>query len=401
MTTKMQRLMRRAAIASTMLVMIAAAGVYSARTLGAKDDVPAAMPPMRVTVTTVVPRRVRVWSEFSGRLRAVDAAEIRPEVGGRITEVLFEDGQAVKAGDVLFVIDPRPYEAAVARARANLASARSNDAYAKAELERGTALVRTQTLAQSVYDQRANASRVAAAEIDAAAAQLRQAELDLEHAHVLAPISGRASRAEVTVGNLVQPGSGAPLLTTIVSSQPIYADFEVDEQTFVETVRGNTNGRDGERRIPVELSVQEGTERSYPGTLYTFDNRIDVASGTIRARAKFDNADGTLVPGMFVSIKLADGAEREELLIPDRAIGFDQSKKFVYVVGEDNKVAYREVELGKEVRSQRIVLKGVRPGDRVIVNGVQHVRPDLVVNATEAGRANLSQAAGSRDAASN
>jgi membrane fusion protein, multidrug efflux system len=401
MTTKMQRLMRRAAIASTMLVMIAAAGVYSARTLGAKDDVPAAMPPMRVTVTTVVPRRVRVWSEFSGRLRAVDAAEIRPEVGGRITEVLFEDGQAVKAGDVLFVIDPRPYEAAVARARANLASARSNDAYAKAELERGTALVRTQTLAQSVYDQRANASRVAAAEIDAAAAQLRQAELDLEHAHVLAPISGRASRAEVTVGNLVQPGSGAPLLTTIVSSQPIYADFEVDEQTFVETVRGYTNGRDGERRIPVELSVQEGTERSYPGTLYTFDNRIDVASGTIRARAKFDNADGTLVPGMFVSIKLADGAEREELLIPDRAIGFDQSKKFVYVVGEDNKVAYREVELGKEVRSQRIVLKGVRPGDRVIVNGVQHVRPDLVVNATEAERANLSQAAGSRDAASN
>jgi multidrug efflux system membrane fusion protein len=401
MTTKMQRLMRRAAIASTMLVMIAAAGVYSARTLGAKDDVPAAMPPMRVTVTTVVPRRVRVWSEFSGRLRAVDAAEIRPEVGGRITEVLFEDGQAVKAGDVLFVIDPRPYEAAVARARANLASARSNDAYAKAELERGTALVRTQTLAQSVYDQRANASRVAAAEIDAAAAQLRQAELDLEHAHVLAPISGRASRAEVTVGNLVQPGSGAPLLTTIVSSQPIYADFEVDEQTFVETVRGYTNGRDGERRIPVELSVQEGTERSYPGTLYTFDNRIDVASGTIRARAKFDNADGTLVPGMFVSIKLADGAEREELLIPARAIGFDQSKKFVYVVDEDNKVAYREVELGKEVRSQRIVLKGVRPGDRVIVNGVQHVRPDLVVNATEAERANLSQAAGSRDAASN
>src|ERR1700732_1188738 len=138
MTTKMQRLIRRAAIASTMLVMIPAAGVYSARTLGAKDDVPAAMPPMRVTVTTVVPRRVRVWSEFSGRLRAVDAAEIRPEVGGRITEVLFEDGQAVKAGDVLFVIDPRPYEAAVARARANLASARSNDAYAKAELERGT-----------------------------------------------------------------------------------------------------------------------------------------------------------------------------------------------------------------------------------------------------------------------
>jgi multidrug efflux system membrane fusion protein len=186
-------------------------------------------------------------------------------------------------------------------------------------------LVRRQIIAQSVYDQRANASRVAAAEIDAAAAQLKQAELDLEHAHVLAPISGRASRDEVTVGNLVQPGPGAPLLTTIVSNQPIYADFEVDEQTFIESVREYANERDGERRIPVQLSEREGTEQTCPGTIYSFDNRIDVASGTIRARAKFENADYTLMPGMFVSIKLLDGAERDAVLIPDRAIGFDQS----------------------------------------------------------------------------
>ncbi len=243
--------------------------------------------------------------------------------------------------------------------------------------------MRTQNVAQSVYDQRGNASRVADAAVDADAAQLKQAELDLEHAYVRAPISGRASRAEITLGNLVQPGPGAPLLTTIVGSQSLYADFEVDEQTYVEAIRGYTNGREGERRIPVQLVVP-GDKSVYRGSIYTFDNRIDVASGTIRARAKFDNADGTLVPGMFVSVRLAEGADRDALLIPERAIGFDQSKKFIYVVGEGSKVTYREVELGKQVQSQRIVRNGVKPGDRVIVDGVQHVRPNIVVDAKEA-----------------
>jgi membrane fusion protein, multidrug efflux system len=399
MRTTRQRLVRRSAMAGVFLALIIAAGLYPARTPSAGDSTRGS-PPVHVTVQTIAPRKVRVWSEFSGRLRAVDSAEIRPEVGGRITQVLFEDGQTVTAGDVLFVIDPRPYEAAAARARANLASARSSSAYAKAELDRAATLVRSQNVSQSVYDQRANASRVADAEIDAAAAQLKQAELDLEHAHVRAPISGRASRVEITLGNLVQPGPGAPLLTTIVSNQSIYADFEVDEQTFVASTRGYANGRDGERRIPVELAVQEDPGRVYRGNIHTFDNRIDVASGTIRARAKFDNADGTLVPGMFVSVKLADGAERDEMMVPDRAIGFDQSKKFLYVVGEGNKVGYREVVLGKQVQSQHVVLKGVEPGDRVIVDGVQHVRPDLVVEAAEAAPGTVSQAA-LHDAAGN
>lgn len=385
MNTKLQTLGRRRVLIGGVLAAIAGVGVYSVRTPRASEGAPAARPAVPVTVRTVVPQKVRVWSEFSGRLHAVDAAEIRPEVGGRITAVLFEDGQTVKAGDVLFVIDPRPYEAAAARARADLASAQTNAAFAKLEFERAVGLIRTQAIAQRVYDERANANRVADAAVDSAAAQLRQAELDLEHAHVRAPISGRASRAELTVGNLVQPGAGAPLLTTIVANQSIYADFEVDEQTYVASIRGYASGRDGERRIPVRLSLQGDSERAYSGTIYSFDNRIDVGSGTIRARAKFDNADGTLLPGMFVSVKLADGVERDALLIPDRAVGFDQSKKFIYVVGPDNKVAYREVELGKQVESQRIALKGVQPGDRVIVDGVQHVRPDLVVDATEAG----------------
>lgn len=382
---------RRIVIAAA-VALIAAGGVYVARMPHASVGAAAAPPPMSVTVQTLTPRKIRVWSEFSGRLHAVDSAEIRPEVGGRITAVQFEDGATVKAGDVLFVIDPRPYEAAVARARANLASAQTNAAFAKIELERAASMVRTQAVAQRTFDERQNASRIANATVDADMAELKQAELDLEHAYVRAPISGRASRAEITVGNLVQPGPGAPLLTTIVASRSLYADFEVDEQTYVESVRLYANGRDGERRIPVRLVVPGDAKSVHEGTIYTFDNRIDVASGTIRARAKFDNSDGTLVPGMFVSVKLAEGAEREALLVPERAVGFDQSKKFVYVVDQANKVAYREVALGKRVQAQRIVLDGVKPGDRVIVDGVQHVRPSATVEAREASPDNFAQA---------
>jgi multidrug efflux system membrane fusion protein len=379
-------------IATAIVALVVAGGIYSARGTHSSLGSPPPSPAIPVTVHTLAEEKVLVWSEFSGRLHAVDSAEVRPEVGGRITEVLFEDGQSVKAGDILFVIDPRPYEAAVARAEANLASAVTSAGFAKVEFERAANIIASQAIPQRLYDERANTNRVANAAVKSAEAALKQAALDLEHAHVKAPISGRASRAEITLGNLVQPGPGAPLLTTIVSNHSIYADFEVDEQTYIETIRDYANGRDGERRIPVQLSLHGDKRRVYEGNIYTFDNRIDAASGTIRARAKFDNSDGALVPGMFVSVRLANGREHTELLIPDRAVGFDQSKKFVYVVGDGNKVAYREVELGKQVQSQRVALKGVRPGDRVIVDGVQRVRPDLVVEATESAPSSQSQA---------
>ena len=226
-------------------------------------------------------------------------------------------------------------------------------------------------------------ARATAASIKSAEAELKQASLDLEHAYVKAPITGRASRAELTVGNLVQPGTSAPLLTSIIGNHAIYADFDVDEQAYTALMREFPGGRDAERNIPVELRLPGDHGPRYSGTIYTFDNRIDVASGTIRARAKFDNTDGALVPGMFVSVKLASGTERNELLVPDRAVGFDQSKKFVYVVDAGNKVAYREVQLGKKVASQRIAVKGVQPGDRVIVDGVQRVKPEMTVDARE------------------
>jgi multidrug efflux system membrane fusion protein len=378
---------QRTLIAGTIVALLATGGTYAVRiSKAARGEAlaSAAIPAAPVTVHTLVEQKVRIWSDFSGRLEAVDAAEIRPEVGGRITEVLFEDGQTVKAGDVLFVIDPRPYEAAVARAEANLASAKTNAAFAKVDRDRAAALVGSQTLTQREFDQRNNASRVADATTQTAEADLTRARLDLEHAHVVAPISGRVSRPEITVGNLVQAGPGAPLLTAIVSNDTIYAGFEVDEQTYIESVRGTANERDQERRIPVQLTLPGDKGHVYHGTIYSFDNRIDPASGTIRARAKFDNADGALLPGMFVTARLAEGAERKELLIPERALGFDQNKKFVYVVGADNKVAYREVELGKQVQSRRVVLKGVQAGDRIVVDGVQRLRPNTAVVAEEA-----------------
>lgn len=370
------------------IIVIGATGVAlrSYSNVQAQPQAAAPAPSIPVAVRTVHPEKVRVWSEFSARLQAVDYAEVRPEVSGRITEVRFRDGQMVKAGDVLFVIDPRPYEAAVAKAEADLATAHTNARFAKSELDRAASLIKTQAIATSVYDQRANAYRVAQASIQAAEAALRQARLDLDYAYVKAPLSGRAGRAEITVGNLVQTGPSAPpLLTTIVSNDGIYADFEVDEQTYLRSVRAHADTREEEQQIPVELTVQGDTSRVYRGTIYTFDNRIDPTSGTIRARARFANEDNSLVPGMFASIKLASGGEDQAILVPSRAIGNNQNKKFVYVVGEDNKVAYRDVTLGQRVGGQRIVLSGLQDGERVIVDGLQHVRPQVTVQVTEAG----------------
>jgi membrane fusion protein, multidrug efflux system len=388
MLTRQKYVTRLFLTASAFAILLAVVGTYTVRsssvsTGGATGAVSHAVP---VTVRTLAGQKARAWSEFSGRLQAVDAVEIRPEVSGRITEVLFEDGQIVKAGDVLFVIDPRPYRAAVAHAEAALASAQANAEFAKTDRDRTATLVASRAVAQRDFDQRRNASRIADAAVQTAEADLARARLDLEHAHVVAPIAGRASRPEITVGNLVQAGLNAPLLTTIISNDAIYAAFEVDEQTYLESVRDIASRRDQERRIPVRLSVQGDKSRAYEGTIFSFDNRIDPASGTIRARAKFDNSDGALLPGMFVSVKLAEGAEREELLVPDRAVGSDQSRKFVYVVGADDRISYREVRLGKRIASQRIALDGLQAGDRVVIDGVQRVRPNTLVAVQEAAR---------------
>jgi multidrug efflux system membrane fusion protein len=340
-------------------------------------------PAVPVTVHTLIPEKLRLWSEFSGRLAAVDYAEIRPEVSGRITEVRIRDGQTVRAGDVIFVIDPRPFEAALARAEANLVSARNNADYAQVELARATVLTKSQAIAQRIYDQDANQKRVADAAVLAAEAELKQAQVDLDHAYVKAPITGRVSRAEITVGNVVQAGPNAPVLTSIVSNDGIYADFDVDEQTYLQSVRNSADTLQKEEKIPVRLNLQGDNGNTYIGTIYSFDNRINTSSGTIRARAKFQNAGGKLIPGMFVVVKLGSADEREVLTVADRAIGHDQNKTVLLVVGNDNKVQFREVVLGHQIGGRHVVLSGVKAGDRVIVDGIQHVQPGMPVAPKE------------------
>lgn len=389
MPSTLKTISKRPLITAALVALIAGGGLYAVgHSHPSQAAAPTSMPAVDVTVQTLSPKKVQVWSEFSGRLQAVDHAEIRPEVSGRITEVRFRDGQYVKAGDVLLVIDPRPYEAAVARAEANLASARTNADFAKIEEQRASGMIKNEAIAQRVFDERSNNLRVADAAVKAADAELKQANLDLEHAYVRAPITGRTSRAELTVGNLVQAGPGAPVLTSVVSNSAIYADFEVDEQTYVDSIRASAAKPEQERKIPVQLNLAGDKAHVYQGTIDSFDNRIDVASGTIRARAKFENTDGVLVPGMFVSVSLASPVEHDEILVPEKAVGFDQSKKFVLVVDGENKVAYREVELGKQVETSRVALKGITAGDKVIVDGLQHVRPNAVVAPHEVVAAN-------------
>ena len=338
---------------------------------------PAALP---VTVATLAAQTVSPFAEFSGRITAVNYAEIRPQVTGRITEVRFTDGQRVNAGDVLFVIDPRPYQAAVDKAEADLATAISNAKFAKVEHERGSQLVKSATLSQETFDQRSNADESSQAAVKAAQAQLANAQVNLDYAYIKAPFSGRISRAEITVGNLVgSPTAPPPLLASIVSDDGVYADFEVDEQTYLNSVRHYGRSRDEQQTIPVELVVRGDSGRVYRGHIESFDNRIDTGTGTIRARARFANADGALIPGMYVSVRMGGGAIDEALLVPESAIGNDQSKRFVFVVGSGEKAVYRSVELGAHVNGSRVVLAGVKAGERVILDHLQRLAPGATV----------------------
>lgn len=340
----------------------------------------AAMP---VKVMTVMKSEAIVWTDYAGRLEAVNYAEVRPQVSGEIKAVKFLDGQEVKKGDVLFVINPAPYEAAAAQAEADLASASSQLDLARKERERAADLLKTDAIAQAVMDQRESAARAAAGAADAAAARLRQAKIDLDYAYVKAPISGRAGRAEITEGNLVQAGPNAPLLTTIVSSGEIYADFDVDEQTYLEHVRGGAQGLAAEQTIPVMLTLKSDEKRRYDGVIHSFDNRINPETGTIRARALFKNDDGALLPGMFVTVKLGGVVNEKKILIPERAVGTDQDRKFVYVVSPENMTVYREVKLGATMNGDRVVEEGLVSGEKIITEGVIRIRPDMPVAPQE------------------
>lgn len=246
------------------------------------------------------------------------------------------------------------------------------------ERDRGERLIKAQALSQESYDQRVNADNVAQAAVKSAQAALAATQVDVDHAFIKAPISGRISRAEITVGNLVGSATAAPqLLASIVSGNGVYADFEVDEQTYLNIARNHATQ---EQAIPVTLTVQGDAEkRAYQGRIESFDNRINTGSGTIRARARFANEDSSLVPGMFVSVKMGGATVNNGLLVPETAIGNDQSKRFVFVVGEGSKAEYREVALGSTVEGKRVVLSGLKSGDRVILDGLQKLAPGAPV----------------------
>lgn len=336
--------------------------------------------PMPVMVNIAKKEPVMIWREFSGRLTPVDYAIIRPQVSGTITEIKFEDGQHVEAGDVLMVIDPRPYSAALKEARANLSSAKNAYALAKLDLDRAEELISSSAISKRILDERKATAKSALASVNAAEAQVAKAEVDLDHAYVKAPISGRVSRAELTVGNVAQAaGLAAPELTSIVSDAGIYADFEVDEQTYLSSIRSKAKDNAEEQMIPVQILLGGNDSDVVEGYIRAFDNHIDPATGTIRARAYFNNENGILLPGMYVKVRLGSPSEDEHIMVSEASIGTDQDRKFVYIVDETGTVKYRQIEIGQSVQGRRVVDSGLEPGDKVIAEGIIKIRPEMPV----------------------
>jgi len=336
------------------------------------DAQPAGNQPLpKVTVAQVVARDITEWDEFTGRLEAVHSVEIRPRVSGYISAVRFEEGAIVNRGDLLFEIDPRPFQTEVDRLRAELVRARATVQRANSEMQRAERLSTDNAMSAEEQDRRASFAEESSAQVAAVEAALRAAELNLEFTRVTSPINGRVGRAIVTEGNLVSNGPGlGTLLTTVVSLDPIYATFEADEQTFLEY--GNTARREG---LPIRMAL--ANEKDFPraGKMDFLDNQINPATGTIRGRAIFSNAKRSLTPGLFVRLQLPGDGVYRGLLIQDRAVGTDLDKRFVYVVTAEGTIAYREVKLGPIVDGLRVVRSGLNENDAVVINGLQRVRP--------------------------
>lgn len=331
----------------------------------------AAAPVVEVDVANVVSKSITEWQNYSGRLEAIDKVEIRPLVPGRIVAVHFKDGAMVKKGDLLFTIDPRPYVAEVDRAAAQLAAAEARSGYASSDAARADRLLEGNAIAKRDYEEKHNAAREANANLKAAKAALEVAKVNLAYTDITAPVAGRVSRAELTLGNIVSNGANAPLLTTLVSVSPIYASFDVDEQTYLRYLRHESGAS-----VPVSLGLADESDYSRNGTVVSIDNRLDTSSGTIRVRARFDNAEGSLLPGLFARVKVGGSKPHVAVMVNDAVIGTDQAKKYVLTIDKANRVHYQEVTLGNLHDGLRIITTGLKPEDRVIVNGMQRVKPD-------------------------
>lgn len=326
-----------------------------------------------VPVAVIEEREVTTWDEFSGRLEAVERVDVRSRVAGAVQAVHFTEGALVRKGDLLVTIDPAPYAAETERAQAQVVAAQARLNYAKSEQQRAKRLWEESAIARRELDERVNAEQEAEANLRGAQAALTSARLNLSYTEVRAPVSGRVGRLEITVGNLVAAGPGAPVLTTLVSVNPIYASFDADEHVVLRTLH------DGAKGVQVEAETVTNGGRQLKGRLQLIDNQVNTKSGTVRVRAVFDNKDGSLIPGQFVKLRMGSAKARPALLVSERAIGTDQSKRFVIVVGPDDKAIWREVTLGDAVDGQRIVTSGLEAGERIVVNGLQRVRPGMAL----------------------
>jgi membrane fusion protein, multidrug efflux system len=343
---------------------------------------PVALPAPKVTVQQ--PRLVTVtnWDEYPGHLEAVEMVEIRPRVAGYIDSIHFQDGAEVKAGDLLFVIDPRPYQAELEQAQARSQQVETHLELVKNDLKRAESLRGTKAISDEEYDSRSKAVRESEAALVAAKANETTARLNLDYTQIKAPVSGKIGRRLLTVGNFVQlqgSGGSASVLATLVSLDPIYAYFDVEEDAFQKYRSSAKLAEANAGVLPCELALVNEQGYGHRGHLDFFDNQVNPQTGTIRLRAVFENGDRTLVPGMFGNLRILAGPPQQALVIPDVAVQSDQGYRFVYVANEENKVERRDIAIGRAHGPQREVVKGLTPQERVIVNGLMMLRPGAKV----------------------
>jgi len=366
--------------------LVLLAGILSGCGESKPPQAAAAAPP--VTVAQPVKRTVTDWDEFTGRFDAVEQVQIRARVGGFITAVEFRDGAFVSAGDLLYLIDARPFEAVAIQADGQLSDARAKVELAKRDLDRALTLQQSQNVAENIVDQRRQALQAARAAEMQAEGLLKAAQLNIEFTHVTAPIGGRVSRHLVSVGNLVQGSeSGSTLLTSIVSLDPIYIYFDIDEATYLKYNRLWSEGKRPSSRDtpnPVEVTLTGETKPSHNGAVNFLDNQLDVSTGTLRGRAVIPNKDLSVLPGQFGRVRLIASAPYEALLVPDGAIATDQARKIVFVVKDDNTVEAKPVILGPLDEGLRVVRDGLKPEDRVVVDGLQRARVGAKVTPHDA-----------------